>query len=206
MCFAGLKNRFAKPPVKAMKFTTDSIRRVKDHLMQGDPVSLKDHRMATFALCLWHCIARYEELSRVKFSDVRVLEGGSLELFVACAKNYAKDDPRMGVIAPTNKEDCPVQFVLSYMDRIRDLYKAEGDKYLFPSLDGKGLPQHKLMSYQSALKQLRKVVRDLDLPVEDGKRFGLHSARGGAATAASNAGVPLEAIRWPADGPQTGPP
>ncbi len=79
---------------------------------------------------------------------------------------------------PTNKEDCPVQFVLSYMDRIRDLYKAEGDKYLFPSPDGKGLPQPKLMSYQSALKQLRKVVRDLELPVEDGKRFGLHSARG----------------------------
>ena len=38
-------------------------------------------------------------------------------------------------------------------------------------------------------------MKDLDLPVEDGKRFGLHSGRGGAATAASNAGVPLEAIR-----------
>ena len=113
MCFAGLKNQFAKPLVKAMKFTPDSIMRVKDHLMQGDPVNLKDHRMAAFALCLWHCVARYEELSRVKFSDVRVLEGGSLELFVACAKNYSKDDPRMGVIAATGKEDCPVQFVLS---------------------------------------------------------------------------------------------
>ena len=79
----------------------------------------------------------------------------------------------------------------------------EGDKYLFPTLDGKGLPLPKPMSYQSALRQLRKVVKDLDLPVEDGKRFGLHSGRGGAATAASNAGVPLEAIRqagrWTSD-------
>ncbi len=52
MCFAGLKNRYAKPPVKAMKFTTDSLKKVVDYLMKGDEVSLKDHRMAVFALCL----------------------------------------------------------------------------------------------------------------------------------------------------------
>ncbi len=97
---------------------------------------------------------------------MRVLEGGSLELFVACAKNYARDDPRMGVIAPTEKEDCPVQFVLTYMDRIRGLYPAECVKYLFPHLIGKGVPQPKVMSYQSALKQLRKVVKSLGLLVE----------------------------------------
>ena len=75
------------------------------------------------------------------------------------------------------------------------MYPEEGDKYLFPTLSGKGFPLPKPMSYQ-----LRKVVKELDLPVEDGKRFGLHSTRGEAATATSNAGVPLQAIqeagRW----------
>ena len=77
---------------------------------------------------------------------------------------------------------------------------GQGDRFLFPTLSGKGLPLPKTMSYQSALRQLRKVVTELNIPVEDSKRFGLHSCRGGAATAASNAGVPLQAIqeagRW----------
>ena len=45
-----------------------------------------------------------------------------------------------------------------------------------------------------------KATTELNIPVEDSKRFGLHSCRGGAATAALNAGVPLQAIqgagRW----------
>ena len=121
-------------------------------------------------------------------------------MFVASGKTYGRDDPRTGVVAPMGREDCPVDFLLSYMDHIRGLYPEEGDKFLFPTLSGKGLPLPKTMSYQSALKQLRKVVKDLDIPIEDCKRFGLHSARGGAATAASDAGVPLQAIqeagRW----------
>ena len=47
MTFAGLKRRFAKPPKKAMKLNTDSLRRVRDYLMGGgDPVSLKNFQMA----------------------------------------------------------------------------------------------------------------------------------------------------------------
>merc|ERR1712082_294765 len=194
MAMAGLKHRYAKPPKKAMKFTPSSLRKVVDYLMSGEEVKLKDHRMAVFASCLWHTVARYEELAKVEFDQVRVLEGGSIELFVASAKNYGKDDPRTGIISPTHKEDCPVQLVLSYMDRIRGLFQG-GTKYLFPHLSPKSLPTAKQMSYQSALKQLREVVRILEIPVEDGKRFRLHSARGGAATATSNAGVPLESIR-----------
>ena len=183
-----------------MKFTPDSVRRVRDYFMSDEPVALKDFRMAAWAVAAWHCLGRYEEPAKEIFSNVKVLEGGSLELFVASGKSYARDDPRTGVVAPTGREDCPVDFLLSYMDHIRGLYPEEGDKFLFPTLSGKGLPLPKPMSYQSALKQMKKVVKDLDLPIEDGKRFGLHSARGGAATAASNAGVPLQAIqevgRW----------
>ena len=145
-------------------------------------------------------MGRYEELAKVMFENVKVLEGGNLELFVASGKTYGHDDPRTGVIAPTGRDDCPVNFLLSYMDFIRDLYPEQGDKFLFPSLSGKGRLLPKTMSYQSALRQLRKVTTELNIPVEDSKRFGLHSCRGGAATAASNAGVPLQAIqeagRW----------
>ena len=129
-------------------------------------------------------------------------------MFVASGKTYARDDPRTGVVAPTGREDFPVDHLLSYMDHILDLYLEEGVKFLFPTLSGKGLPLPKHMSYPSALRQLKKVVKDLDLPVKDGKRFGLHSARGGAATAASNAGVPLQAIqeagRWTSESASRG--
>ena len=198
MCFAALKQHFAKPPKKAMKLTRDSLRRVRDQLMGGDPVTLRNFRMAAWAVAAWHCLGRYEELAKVMFGNVNVLEGCSLELFVSSGKTYGRDDLRTGVVAPTGREDCPVDYLLSYMDFIR-----EGDKFLLPTLSGKGLPLPKTMSYQSALRRLRKVVTELTIPVEDRKMFGLNSCRGGAATAASNAGVPLQAIHevghWTSD-------
>ncbi len=163
MCIAGLKHCFAKPPKKAMKLNPGSLRKVVDYLVSGEEPKLKDLRMGVFASCLWHTVARYEELAKVEFQQVRVLEGDSLELFVASAKNYGKSDPRTGVIHPTEKEDCPVQLVLSYMDRIRGLYEG-GTKYLFPHLTPKSVPTAKPMSHQSALKQLRKVIRVLKIP------------------------------------------
>ena len=149
---------------------------------------------------------RTEELAKVMFENVKVLEGGSLELFVASGKTYGRDDPRTGVVAPTGRDDCPVEFLLSYMDFIRVVYPETGAKFLFPSLSGKNVPLPKTMSYQSALRQLRKVTTELNIPVEDSKRFGLHSCRGGAATAASNAGVPLPAIQRRAGGLPSPPP
>ena len=163
-------------------------------------MSFKNFRMAAWAVAAWHVLGRYEEPAKVMFENVKILDGGSLELFIVSGKTYGKDDPRTGVFAPTGREDCPVDYLLSYMDHISDLHQEEGDKFLFPTLSGKRIPLPKPMSYQSALRQLRKVVKELDLPVEDGKRFGLHSTRGEAATATSNAGVPLQAIqeagRW----------
>ena len=203
MTFAGLKRRYARPPKKAMKFTADTLRLVRDHLMGGDPVSLKNFRMAAWAVASWHTMGRYEELAKVRFENVKVLAGGSLELFVESAKQYGKDDPRTGVVAATGREDCPVDFLLGYMDFARDKYPAGAEKFLFPSLTPKNIPMPKTMSYQSALRQLRAVTNELNIPVEDCKRFGLHSCRGGAATAASNAGVSLQAIkeagRWTSD-------
>ena len=145
-------------------------------------------------------MGRYEELAKVMFDNMKVVERGSLELFVASGKTFGRDDFRTGVVAPTGRDDCPVDFILSYMDFVRDLYPEGAEKLLFPSLSGKNRPLSKTMSYQSALRQLRKVTTELNIPVEDSKRFGMHSCRGGAATAASNAGVPLQAIqeagRW----------
>ena len=70
MTFAGLKSTFAKPPKKAMKFMAESLWMVRDHLMGGDPVSLKNFRMAAWAVAAWHCMGRYEELSKVRFDNV----------------------------------------------------------------------------------------------------------------------------------------
>ena len=133
----------------------------------GDPVSLKNFRMAAWAVAAWH----------VMFENVKVLAGGSLELFVASGKTYGKDDPRTGVVAPRGRDDCPVEFLLSYMEFIRVVYPEKGDKFLFPSLFGKNIPLSKTMLYQSALRQLRKVTTELNIPLEDLKRFGLHSCR-----------------------------
>ena len=75
--------------VKAMKFTPDSVRKVRDHLME-EVVSLMNYRMAAFSVTQGHCMGLYEEWAKVLFT-LKVLEGGSLELFVPSAKNYGKD-------------------------------------------------------------------------------------------------------------------
>ena len=84
-------------------------------------MSLKNFRMAAWAVAAWHVMGRYEELAKVMFDNVKVLEGGSLELFVASGKTYGQDDPRAGVVAPTGRDNCPVEFLLSYMYFIRGL-------------------------------------------------------------------------------------
>ena len=144
MCFSGLKKRYVKPVTKAMKFTPDSLRRVRDHLMGGDPVALKDFRMAAWAMAAWHCVGRYEELAKVLFTTVKVLEDGSLELFVPSGKSYGRDDPRTGVVALTAKEDCPVDFLLSYMDHIRNLYPEGGTSTSFPPSQERASPSQPL--------------------------------------------------------------
>ena len=73
-------------------------------------------------------------------------------------KTYGRDDPRTGVVAPTGRDDCPVEFILSYMYFIRVVYPETGAKFLFPTLSGKNVPLPKTMPYQSALRQLRKVT------------------------------------------------
>ena len=82
-------------------------------------------------------------------------------------------------MAPTGREDCPVDFILSYMDFARDKFPEGVEKFLFPTLSPKNIPLGKTMSYQSALKQLRKATTELNIPLEDARRFGLHSCRGG---------------------------
>ena len=73
-----MKRRFAKPVKKVMKFMSDSVRRVRDHFMSGDPVTLKDFRMAAWTVSPWHCMGCYGELAKVMFGIVKVLEGGAL--------------------------------------------------------------------------------------------------------------------------------
>ena len=43
MCMAGLRRKWDKPKKKAALFIPDVVRRVRDDLMGGDPVSLKNH-------------------------------------------------------------------------------------------------------------------------------------------------------------------
>ena len=53
-------------------------------------------------------MGRFKEVGGVKFQNVTVLPGGSLELFIASAKNYWQGNQQTVVIAPTGREDCPV--------------------------------------------------------------------------------------------------
>ena len=92
-------------------------------------------------------------------------------------------------MAPTGKEDCPVDFILAYIDRIHPLFPKEGTKYLFPSLSGKGVPLPKHISYSSARSQLRKVVEKLNPPETDRSRYSMHSGRVGVASSSFNAGL-----------------
>ena len=64
--------------------------------MGEDPntTPVKNYRIAALSLCLWHGLARFEEMAGVKLEHVRRLPGGSLELFITEAKNNSMGNRR----------------------------------------------------------------------------------------------------------------
>ena len=197
MVMAGLKRTWEKPKCKVLPYTPDVLKRVRDAFMgegEGMP-PLKDHRMAIFSVMSFHLLGRYEELVKIKSDRVRMLPQGSLEFHIPSAKNYSAGNPQTGVVAPNGKDDCPVDMILEYMERLRVLYPVGVEQFLFPSLSGTGLPAGKPMSYDSARRQLKSVLSRLGLGRTELSRFGIHSGRVGGASTASNHGMDLESVR-----------
>ena len=90
---------------------------------------------------------------------------------------------------------CPVHFTRAYLTRL-----GYSQGYMLPTLKGSLPNADTPLSYHTALKDLRGVLRQLGI---DGSFFGEHSGRRGGTTCAAAAGVSLAALklqgRWKSD-------
>ena len=202
MTMSGLAKKWEKAKVKSSPFSAEQLRAVMGSLVGEDPTasSLANHRLAAMVLCLWHCVARFEEMSGVKLDQVKLLPGGSLELFIASAKNYGMGNPQTAVIAPSGRVDCPVSFVSRYIERVKSVLPEGTTGFLFPALSGFSIPQSKPVSYSACNGQWKATLAKVGLPAFEVKKLGLHSPRVGATSAAANHGLAIEVIqqagRW----------
>ena len=79
MTMGGLTKTWEKAKTKASPLRADLLDKVMGFLMGENPANsqLKNHRLAALLLCLWHGLARFEEMQKVKIDQVRRLPGGS---------------------------------------------------------------------------------------------------------------------------------
>ena len=177
------RKKFARPVKKAATLDSASIVALVQHLLSsGD---FKDERTAVFILTQFVLFGRFEEISKLKRSNVKILASGDLEVLFEEAKNFNVWDSRSSCIAKNAGDGLdPVSILLSYMDKIKDCV------WLFPNFRkgkaGKLIFQEKPVSFDNMLKLLRQGLDGIGM---EGKMFTMHSVRTGALSEAANSGV-----------------
>ena len=84
------RKKFARPVKKAATLDSASIVALVQHLLSsGD---FKDERTAVFILTQFVLFGRFEEISKLKRSNVKILASGDLEVLFQEAKNFNAGD------------------------------------------------------------------------------------------------------------------
>ena len=183
---AGLKRQLAKPRVRKEPVTIDMLRSLVASL--GDSPSLADVRLASCALLSFAAFLRFDELSKLRCSDVSFTSEG-LTIFIQSSKT---DQFRQGdsvLVSRTDTPTCPVSMLNRYvalasLDMRSDLYLFRG---IVHTKKGESLRASGSLSYTRMRELFLAKLNELGF---DSKQFGLHSLRSGGASAAANAGVP----------------
>ena len=179
-----VKKKFSRPAKKAKILHSKVILSlVSSWLSTGD---FKDKRSAVFILMQFLLFARYEEVAKLKKSNIRFLESGDIEVSFDQAKNYNMWDCKSSCIAQNADGGFdPVQIIRSY---IEDLC-VSNSQWLFPNFrKGKKKALVYLDSHVSFDNMLKLLRQGLDGIGEKGILFTLHSVRTGAVSEATNSG------------------
>ena len=182
----GLKRKLAKPKLKKEPVTSDMLTVMVNSLTPSSP--LTDIRLVASSLLAYSAFLRYDELSRLRCSDI-VFSEGSMKVHITSSET---DQYRLGnsvLVARTSSATCPVAMLERYF-AAAGLHITSKEK-LFRGIvhkkSGECLRTSGGLSYTRMRELFLKRIAELGY---DSKRFGLHSLRAGGASAAANAGVP----------------
>ena len=180
----GAKRMLAHRTKKKEPKTTDILKKLVECFAKEE-ASLYDIR--TIAMCLI-CFAnflRFNEMSRLKESDVQNFEEHA-ELFIKSSKTDQYRDGAWVVIACTGKPTCPVSMLEHYtsMGGILGSHEIFLFRGIVNTKSGFQLRKSGSISYTRVRELLLENLVKLGL---DPKQYGLHSLK---ASAVANAGVP----------------
>ena len=186
---AASKRILAHHTAKKEPITPEILSKLVDKFAMAD-ASLSDIRTVTFCLLGYAGFFRFEELAKLRESDV-LIYAGHMEIFIESSKTDQYRDGAWVVISRTNSKCCPV----AMLERYRCMSSSSvSDKCLFRGIvhtkSGDKLRASGGLSYT----RVRELVLEKLVAIGLNKRqFGVHRLRSGGASAAAQAGVP---DRW----------
>lgn len=179
-----IRKKWSRPVKKAKCFESIELFKLVRNLL--DKKDFKSDRAAIFFTIQFCICGRYEEVAKLKPSDISFLPSGHIEVKVEGAKNYEKWDAQTSLIAQNSSGSFdPVEIIRTYFNFI----SSKKSKWLFPNirmLKGRKidlLDSH--VSYDNMLKTLRFSLSEIGV---DGKAYTLHSLRTGGLSEAANSG------------------
>ena len=195
----GIKRRFQKPTIKREPLLVCDFIKILHSTTDGgkfSQVRLCMLRLAAQVSVMFSTISRFEEAAALKIVQVREEDGGFAIDFLK-GKQYQHGEARLGMMPgqPHLPVD-PVVVLRAYVARLLDC-GAGRDSWLFPAFTVRGgrcFVQDRPASYNSVLKQFKDVCVTVGVS-GDPARYGLHSMRRGAATAAVNKGCSDHVVR-----------
>ncbi|XP_057296275.1 integrase/recombinase xerD homolog [Hydractinia symbiolongicarpus] len=169
--------------------TVEHLHALHKQLVKSEAVNL--YKLRTFNIfLLGFCgFLRFSEISNLKRCDVNY-KNSFMKLFIAKSKTDIYREGHWVYIGACGNGICPVYNLTEYMKYV----PAKPDSYLFRAVTvtsnnkfGSFKKMNRPISYTTTRENALDALASIGL---DRTRFGLHSLRAGAATAAANADVP----------------
>ena len=187
----GAKRSFGKPSISVKIFTID-------HLIQLSQLAYAPSCSFVFLRTIWRIfieffgLLRFNEVANLVMSDISWTSTG-FDIFIKKSKTdqHSKGD-YVSIKRNKNASICPVSLTLFYFKKF-DIKSG----YLLPVLRGRNIVTSSPLTYNTALRDLRKCLSKIGV---DPNGFGEHSGRRGGTTAAALAGASVDELmlqgRW----------
>jgi hypothetical protein len=196
--FRGFHLCHSKTRNPVLPITDDILRRLMNHLYQpahgrdGLKASLVTWRTVWRIVIEYHTLGRFSDVATLQRSQVKFIETPALHLKILFkdGKNDLYNEGSERVVAADTRDPtyCPVQLTKNYFQFLGSSYTG----YLVPASTPKFLPDPlKSVPYNGALEDLRSVFSLLGIQ----GRYGEHSGKRGATTAAAENGMSFPELK-----------
>lgn len=181
-----LRRKLAKRPEKKEIITIDNLQELLSiHQPLSNPDNLRN--MCIYILSFAGFL-RFDELINLKLKNINFHDSHMTILIERSKTDQLREGTNL-IIARTHTALCPVQMLRNWLNLFDDMpsnsyifrafYKNKAGNLLFKSTN-------KPIAYSTVRDKLKKSLEKIGL---DSKKYGMHSLRSGAASAAANSGI-----------------